>query len=93
MAVDITGLSLVVAEMLGVSEAFGGAFVTMGVLIVCILTATTIQKKALETNFFLVLTFFVMGLGTLAGWIDYWWLLAVIGLIAIFGSLKIGGKQ
>lgn len=92
MAVDITGLSLVVANMLGVSEAFGGAFCAFVMWLSVVGTFTVINKRALTNNMFIVLSFFVLSLSTLAGWLDYWWLLMVIALIAIFGAYKMGTR-
>ncbi len=92
MAVDITGLSLVMANMLGVSEAAGGAIVTFLLWFSVALSTAILFKGNIDKDFFLVEAFFMLGIGTLIGWLDYWWIMVLVALRAIFGAFKIGDR-
>jgi hypothetical protein len=90
MAVDITGLSLVVAEMLGTNQAIGGAICSFIFWFTAIITSTIAIGDRKPDNMFLIETFMIFGIVTLIGWLDYWWILMAIGLMAIFGAIKVG---
>ena len=89
MTVDITGLSLVVAEMLGVSQFAGGVFCTF-VLFIAIMFPAAILLRSPPRIIYLVLAFFVLGLATSFGWIDFWWILILGALVAFGGAKKFG---
>ena len=86
----ITDIPEVVANMLGVSEAFGGAFATFIFLLSVVLMITVVNKKALSKNMFLVIAFFVLVLATMATWITFWWLIMLCAILGLLGGIKIG---
>ena len=87
---DITDIPEVVANMLGVTEAFGGVFVTFIFMLSVVLMITVVNKKALSKNMFLVIAFFVLVLATMATWITFWWLIMLCAILGLLGGIKIG---